>query len=87
MVFDYEGSYVATDTPFTHNTTHSWNHGLGEIVTAVLEAGMTLTGLVEHQSVPWEALPGQMHKIPNGEWQLIEAPNRLPVTYTLQATV
>ena len=40
--------------------THEWNHGLGEIVTALLGAGMELTGLVEHDSVPYEALPGQM---------------------------
>lgn len=34
-----------------------WNHGLAEIVTAVLEAGLELTSLFEHDSVPWEALP------------------------------
>ena len=39
--------------------THEWNHGLGEIVTALLDEGMTLTGLAEHDSVPWSAA-GQM---------------------------
>jgi hypothetical protein len=29
-------------------------------MTALLDAGMQLTGLVEHQCVPWQALPGQM---------------------------
>ena len=56
-----------------------------EIVTAVLEAGMTLTGLVEHTTVPWEAVPGRMHQLDNGEWQLSDRPERLPHTYTLQA--
>jgi SAM-dependent methyltransferase len=60
MVFDDPGTYVPTESTFTHNTTHEWNHGLGEIVTALLEAGMELSMLVEHDSVPWEALPGQM---------------------------
>ena len=27
------GTYVETDAEFVHNTTHEWNHGLGEIVT------------------------------------------------------
>ena len=40
--------------------THFWNHGLGEIVTALLDNGLRLTELTEHDSVPWEALPGQM---------------------------
>jgi SAM-dependent methyltransferase len=85
QVFDEDGTYVRTDVTFTHNVTHEWNHGLGEIVTAVLEAGMTLTGLVEHRSVPWEGLPGRMTRLAGGEWQLSERPERLPHTYTLQA--
>ncbi|GLY06058.1 MULTISPECIES: class I SAM-dependent methyltransferase [Actinoplanes] len=85
QVYDEAGTYVSTDHEFQHTVTHEWNHGLGEIVTAVLDAGLTLTGLVEHQSVPWNALPGRMHEIGGGEYQLIEKPERLPHTYTLQA--
>lgn len=44
-----------------------WNHGLGEIVGALLAAGLRLTALVEHQSVPWNALPGLMVEIGGGE--------------------
>jgi SAM-dependent methyltransferase len=84
-VWNEGGTYVATDVEFTHNTTHEWNHGLGEVVTAVLDAGMTLTGLVEHRSVPWEALPGRMRRLDDGEWQVADRPDRLPHTYTLQA--
>jgi SAM-dependent methyltransferase len=79
------GTYVATDAEFTHNTSHEWNHGLGEIVTALIDAGLAVTGLTEHTSVPWEALPGQMRRLPDGEWQLTDRPERLPHSYTLQA--
>ncbi len=79
------GTYVATDAEFTHNTSHEWNHGLGEIVTALIDAGLAVTGLTEHTSVPWEALPGQMRQLPDGEWQLTDRPERLPHSYTLQA--
>jgi SAM-dependent methyltransferase len=84
-VWDEAGTYVQTDVTFTHNLTHEWNHGLAEIVTAVLEAGMRLTMLVEHDSVPWEALPGQMERLDGDEWRLRDRPWRLPHTYTLQA--
>ena len=79
------GTYVETDVVFTHTREHSWNHGLGEIVTALLDAGMELTGLVEHDSVPWEALPGMMDELPGGEWRLADRPTRVPHSYTLQA--
>jgi SAM-dependent methyltransferase len=85
MVFDEGGTYVETEMVFTHNRTHEWNHGLGEIVTALMSAGMDLTGLVEHDSVPWDALPGQMEQIGAGEWRLADRPWRLPHSYTLQA--
>ena len=86
MVFDEQGTYVETEVQFERTVTHVWNHGLGEIVTALLDAGMELTGLVEHDSVPWEALPGQMERGPDEEWRLRERPWRLPHSYTLQAT-
>jgi SAM-dependent methyltransferase len=85
QVYVEGGTYVDTDVEFAHNVTHEWNHGLGEVVTALLDAGMTITGLVEHQSVPWHALEGLMTDLGNGEWQLTDRPERLPHTYTLQA--
>jgi SAM-dependent methyltransferase len=84
-VWDEGGTYVETDVEFTHNLTHEWNHGLGEVVGAVIGAGLEVVGLVEHQSVPWEALPGRMTDIGGGEYQLTDRPWRLPHTYTLQA--
>ena len=85
MVWVDGGTYVETDAVFTANTTHEWNHGLGEIVTALLAEGLQITGLAEHDSVPWEALPGQMVKDDRGEWRLTDRPWRLAASYTLQA--
>jgi SAM-dependent methyltransferase len=84
-VFDEGGTYVATDVEFQHNVTHEWNHGLGEVVTALLAEGFELTMLEEHDSVPWEALPGQMEQLPDTEWRLADRPWRLAHSYTLQA--
>jgi SAM-dependent methyltransferase len=85
IVSEYPGTYVETAATFTHNVTHQWNHGLGEIFTALMDAGMDITMLVEHDSVPWEALPGNMNRTEVGEWRLADRPWRLPHSYTLQA--
>lgn len=84
-VWTGDGTYVQTDATLTATTTHEWNHGLGEIVTALLDAGLELTLLAEHDTVPWDAIPGQMELAPNGEHRLRERPERLPHTYTLKA--
>ena len=70
---------------FTHTVSHEWSHGLGEVVSAVLGAGMVVTALVEHDSVPWNARPGEMEES-DGEWRMRDRPERFPCTYTLQAS-
>jgi SAM-dependent methyltransferase len=85
QVWDEPGTYVQTEVEFAHNVTHSWNHGLGEIASALLDRGLQLTMLVEHDTVPWEALPGQMEQLAGGEYRVLDRPERLPHSYTLQA--
>ena len=85
LVFEDGGTYVETDAEFSSTVTHEWNHGLGETITAVMEAGMDLTGFVEHDSVPWNALPGRMSPDASGEWRLDDRPWRLAASYSLQA--
>lgn len=86
MVDDYPGTYVQTDASFADNLAYGWNHGLGEIITALLDNGMQVTALTEHDSVPWEALPGQMRRNETNEWQLRSQPERVAHSYTLQAS-
>jgi SAM-dependent methyltransferase len=85
LVWDDATTYVDTDQTLTASVTHQWNHGLGEIISALLKHNLHITGLIEHQSVPWEALPGQMTCDSHCEWRLSEAPWRMPLSYTLQA--
>ena len=85
IVWVNENTYAGT-TKLDSPQSVEWNHGLGEVVTAVMAVGMELTSLVEHDSVPWDALPGLMvlngH---TGEYRLRERPERLPASFTLIA--
>ena len=76
----------ASDQPVGSPLSWEWNHGIGEIVTAVLSAGLELTSLVEHDSVPWLALPELMVcDEATGECRLRDRPERLPASFTLTA--
>jgi SAM-dependent methyltransferase len=65
----------------------SFNHGIGEVFTALTEAGLTVTALDEHREVPWKALGELMIESLqfDGEYVLADRPERLPLTYTIQA--
>ena len=85
LVWEEEGTYVETDVEFKHNVTQSWNHGLGEILTALLDQGLAIETFVEHDSVPWDAFPGFSEELPGGERRLKDRPGRLPHSYTIGA--
>ena len=81
-IWDEPGTYVSTETEFAHTRSAEWNHGIGEILSAVLASGLTITGFEEHRSVPWQAMP-DMVAGEDGEFRLPERPDRMPLTYTL----
>ena len=63
-----------------------WNHGIGEIVTAVLDAGMEIRALREHRSLEWQGLPS-MTLSDDGRWRLPpEQADLAPLMFTLVAT-
>lgn len=63
---------------------YEWNHGLGEIVQAVLDAGLRLTRLEEHREVEWPALPW-MVPTAGGRYALPEHGERVPLMFSLEA--
>lgn len=78
-------SYVAHEEPLASPDLVHFNHGLAQIVTAIMAAGLTLTAIEEHDTVPWNPLGEAMEDVGGGEYRLREGAARLPVTYTLQA--
>ena len=78
-------SYVAHDEPLASPDIVHFNHGLAQVITAIMDAGMSLTAIEEHDSVPWNPLGDAMQEVGGGEWRLRQAPERLAATYTLQA--
>lgn len=50
LVFDVKGSYADRDADIGEHREHGWDHGLGEIVTALIETGLRIDRLEE---LPW----------------------------------
>lgn len=84
--FSETSSYVEHDAPLASPDFVHFNHGLAEIITALMGAGLQLTAFEEHDSVPWNPLGDAMEEADGGEFRLREGRARLPFTYTIQAT-
>ena len=85
-VFVEEKSYVEHEGDLASPTIVHFNHGLAEIITALMDAGLVLVAIEEHDSVPWNPLGTAMVAGDLGEYRLRERPERLAASYTLQAT-
>jgi len=83
--FHESTSYVEHEGELSAPTTIQFNHGIGEILTAVMDAGLDLVAFDEHDSVPWNPLGTAMVELPDGEFRLRERPERLAASYTLRA--
>jgi SAM-dependent methyltransferase len=86
VAFVEHDSYAGTGAVASPGIVH-FNHGLGEIFTALTDAGLTVTRLEEHREVPWNPLGEAMLPSPDfdGEFILTTDRDRIPLTYTIQA--
>jgi len=89
VVWNDDVTYVApaddSGHTITHTEAHTWSHGLGQTVTAVLRHGLVLTMLEEHDSVPFCPFPGLMTRDAIGEFRMTEHPERIAMSFTLGA--
>ena len=86
LTFPVRGSYADPDADVGDVVEHGWGHGLGEIVTALIEAGLQLEWLVEQPYLEWGAdflleRPGS-----DAWWLPDEVPGELPLMFSLKAT-
>jgi hypothetical protein len=56
-------SYVAHDEPLPSPEIVAFNHGLAQVFTSLMAAGMQLTAIEEHDSVPWNSLGDAMEGV------------------------
>ncbi len=83
MRWESDDSYATGTAPREHKVTYEWSHGLGEIVTALLNAGLVLEFLHEWPFSCFQALPG-MERDADGTWRMT-GEERVPFLFSLRA--
>jgi SAM-dependent methyltransferase len=85
LVLDETFDYADRAARLKNSTIYLWIHPLGEVVTALIAAGLRLDWLHEHDAITW-----QLFKcLTNGQDGLYRWPGKkwLPLSYSLQATL
>jgi SAM-dependent methyltransferase len=84
MLFDDPRDYADAEARLKNSRTLQWAHPLGEIVTSVIEAGLNLDWLHEHDEVPWRMF-SILRRDERGVYRWPEQP-WLPLAFSLMAT-
>lgn len=53
-VFEAEVTYAGDPTPLASRMTYEWTHPLGDIISALVDAGLSITRVREHELLPYQ---------------------------------
>ncbi|UQU62091.1 class I SAM-dependent methyltransferase [Couchioplanes caeruleus] len=83
---ELDATYTYTDGPAltSATTSYEWEHGLGEVVTALSRAGLAVRSLTESDELPWPRWP-HMERTARGWWRLPGTAPKVPLFYALLA--
>jgi SAM-dependent methyltransferase len=84
LEFDDPGSYADPDAATEHNRSIEWQHTLGDVVSALLDAGLVLELLHEHDFTLFARWPW-LEKRGRDEYHLPEGTPSLPLMVSLLA--
>jgi SAM-dependent methyltransferase len=86
LTFTVTGSYADPTADVGEGVVeHGWNHGLGEIVTALIDAGLRIETLVEHPFLAWSA-DFLVERTPDDFRLPDQIKGELPLMFSLRAT-
>lgn len=83
LIYDeYEGTYADTSSKIISKE-YGWNHGLSEVINALIEAGLQIDYLNEYDESPYDVFPNLI-KTKNGMYKMKD--QLFPMVFEVKAT-
>lgn len=83
IVEDHTGTYADPNAPIQHRSV-SWNHGLAEVIGALLKQGLQIKQFQEFDYSPYNCFPDTEEVAP-GKFQTKNFGDKIPMVYALEA--
>ena len=85
FVSDWEHTYTDGDAPLEHTRNYEWNHSVGEILNALLDNGLRIDRVTEHDWTAYPRFPWLV-KAADQRWETPPGHTRIPLSLTVLAT-
>jgi SAM-dependent methyltransferase len=85
IVEDTVTTYTGDETQLTHTRSYSWNHAFSDILGGLIDHGLRLDYLHEHETVPWKIFPNAV-EADDGMFRLPDGYPRIPLSFSLRAS-
>jgi len=85
QVIDWPWTYTGTSSPLTHQRNVQFQHTVGEIVTAIAEAGLRIEFLHEHDFDDFQRFDS-LQRQADGSYRLPSGRPRIPMLLSLRAS-
>ncbi|MBC5992670.1 class I SAM-dependent methyltransferase [Pontibacter cellulosilyticus] len=83
IITETEGTYADREAPIKQKE-YGWNHGLGEVITALISRGIYPEFLHEFSYSPYNCFSGMVQG-EDGYWRIKGLENKLPMVYSIKA--
>ena len=90
LTFEAETTYTGDERKLENTASYEWIHPLSDIVAGVVDAGLAVTRLTEHEELPYRLFPSMVPVADDGSgastlYRLPDGRPRLPLSFTLGA--
>jgi len=82
--FEVSGSYADRTAKTKQTTEYEWSHGLGEIVTALIDAGLRIEFVREHPFSVHALIPHLMEESEDGYVRWKDPNNHIPLMFSIR---
>ncbi|ABC21141.1 hypothetical protein F11_01700 [Rhodospirillum rubrum F11] len=86
LIFDDETSYDGSEALIKNARTYEWQHSVSDILNALIQAGISIDFVNEHDALPWEIYKG-MEKGPDRLFRMKDGQGKTPLALSIGGTL
>jgi SAM-dependent methyltransferase len=85
LTMDEEVTYTGSPEKLGNVRTYEWQHSFGQVLNALIEAGLVIDFVHEHAEIPWVMFDSMVPAAERGMFRLPEGAVRFPMAWSILA--